>query len=107
MVCASQAGKLHGVKDKLAAQGVEVAVYTVISKFFPDGSLISQTCNLPILTDTSAVNAWTQMSATTKDYLYVYDKQAKLVAWLPPWEKDLGDPAIAAKLENLLVTLAK
>jgi hypothetical protein len=95
------------VKEKLATQGVEVAVFTVISKQFPDGSLVSKACSLPILTDTSAVNAWLQMSATTKDYLYVYDKQVKLVAFLPPWEKNLNDPAIAAKLEGLLTTLAK
>ena len=107
MVCASQAGKLQEVKEKLAAKGVEVAVYTVISKQFPDGSLVSKACSLPILTDTSAVNAWSQISATTKDYLYVYDKQAQLVAFLPPWEKDLGDPVVAAKLEGLLTTLAK
>ena len=95
------------MKDKLSGNGIDVAFFALSDKAYPKQNAVSAACKFPVLTDTSAADVSSLLAVPGKEYVYVWDKQAKLVSFFAPWEIGLSNGANVAKLEALLTSLAK
>ncbi len=95
------------MKDKLSGQGIDVAFFALNDKAYASQNAVSNACKFPVLTDTAAAGVHALLAVPGKEYVYVWDKQAKLVSFFAPWEIGLSNGANVAKLEALLTALAK
>lgn len=95
------------MQTKLAKAGVDVAMFALNDSAYAAQTTMSKATDFPVLNDTKAAGVYGKLGVVNKEYVYVWDKAAKLVSVFAPWEIGLGDVAKAAMLEGLLVGLAR
>lgn len=95
------------MQKSLAAKGIDVAMFALNDKAYSTSMAVSNACDFPVLNDTAQAGAFGLLAVPGKEYVYVWDKSAKLVSYFKPWEISLSNSANAQKLESLLTALAK